>query len=88
MSARTRPDTAGYPEPVSTNADTEAPARRTAKSWFWPAFIMLQVIQYLVSRLTGWPWWVLSAPVAAIAVVVIAYAWAKNRRREAQVPGV
>ena len=83
MSGPNYPDPRGTPT-MNTDTDVMPPEQEKGRSWFWPAFIMLQAIQYLVSRLTGWPWWVLSAPVAAAAVVVVVYLWAKNRRREAE----
>ena len=77
-------NTRNYPDSMRTDTDPLASRQETGRSWFWPVFFALQAIQFFVSRLTGWPWWVLSAPVVVIAGLGAAYYWAKNRRREAE----
>ncbi|WP_419837361.1 hypothetical protein [Candidatus Poriferisodalis sp.] len=45
----------------------------------WFGYVVMAMIWRAVLWLTGWPWWVLSAPAAVIAGCILMYAWAKRR---------
>lgn len=77
--------TANYREAVSDDTEALSPRSRFRKSWAgtWGAVLVGYVASKLIGGLTDLSWWFYGAPAGGVLVLILAYAWVKNRRLEA-----
>ncbi len=76
-------NTPNYPDTMSATEADDKSAARTART---PTivFVAVVVLLNLIQQLTDWSRWVFFVPAAIISGAIIAYYWARNRRREAE----
>lgn len=72
----------GYPDAMSTESEPQTPWQRWRGAKFWtPGTIAFLLAIRLVQGVTGWSRWVFWVPAVVVTAAILAYYWAKNRRK-------
>lgn len=72
-------------EAVSDDGVALSPPSKFRKFWAgtWGAVLVGYVTSKLINGLTDLSWWYYGAPTGGVMVLILVYAWVKNRRLEA-----